>query len=182
MRRCASNSVVSLSRMTPSKSKITAIGPDMTSVREQQPRGAFDSILVRQVERFERRRVRDGRVERADDAHRRVEPFEGLFLNLRGEAFTNPAGARVLVDDQNFVTMSGDGEERLAIERHEAAKIDDARLHAVVCEPVRHAHPDVDVCAVGYNCEIVTRPAQGGATDRDRFGPRVAKSLLDAGI
>src|SRR5437660_12691761 len=107
MRRCASNSVVSLSRMTPSKSKITAISPDMASVREQEPSGALDSILARQVERFERRRVRDGRVERADDAHRRVEAFERLFLNQRGEAFANPAGARVLVDDQDLVTVPG---------------------------------------------------------------------------
>src|SRR5438477_7869213 len=157
MRRCASNSVVSLSRMTPSKSKITANSPDMTSIREQQPRGALDSIFARQIKRFERWRVRDGRVERADDAHRRVEPFESLFLNQRGEAFTNPPGARVLVNDQDLVTVSGDGEERLAIERHEAAKVEDARLHAVVREPIRHAQPDVDVGAVGHDREIVTR-------------------------
>src|SRR4029077_17050513 len=104
--------------MITSKSKTTAMRSDITSVRDEQPRGTLDSIFGRQVERFERWRVRDGGVERADNAHGRVERFKGLLLNDGGEAFPNPARAGVLVNDQDLVTVPGDGEERLAIERH----------------------------------------------------------------
>jgi hypothetical protein len=42
-------------------------------------------------ERLEWRRIRHRRVERADDAHRRVERLERLFLDDRGEALADAA-------------------------------------------------------------------------------------------
>ena len=55
-----------------------------------------------------RRRVWHRRVERAEDADRRVERLEGFFLDDRGEALADAAGPRVLVDDQHAAAVPGD--------------------------------------------------------------------------
>ena len=76
------------------------------------------------------------------------------------------------MNDEDLVTVPGEGEERIAIERHEAAKIEDALLHAVPCESLRDPHSHVHVRAVGDDRKIAARPPkrrstrQAGARDR----------------
>ena len=83
---------------------------------------ALDLRLADQERLFERRRVRHRRVERAEDADGRVERLERLFLDDRGEALADAAGARVLVDDQHAAAVARDGEHRVAIERRRAMR------------------------------------------------------------
>ena len=70
-------------------------------------------------------------------ADRRVEPLERFFLDDRGEALADAAGARVLVDDQHAVAVPRDGQHRRAIERHERAQVEDGGLDAVGARAVR---------------------------------------------
>src|SRR6185295_18750819 len=67
------------------------------SIRDQQSRRTLDERVARKIELFERRRIRHRGIQRADDADRRVERFEGFFLNDRGKAFANATGSHVLV-------------------------------------------------------------------------------------
>src|SRR5207237_2516618 len=71
--------------------------------RQQQPRGPLNVLLAWKEFFLQRRRVRHGRVERADDAHRRVEVLECLFLDDRRDRLAYGAGARVLVHDEDAV-------------------------------------------------------------------------------
>ena len=74
----------------------------------------------------------------------------------------------VLVDDQHAVAVARDGEERLAVERGEAAQVEHGGLDAVLRELLGDAHRDVHVRAVGDDREIGARPPQRGLADRDR--------------
>src|SRR5213078_4553086 len=94
------------------------------SVADQQPRRALDLGLRRQERLLERRRIRNGSVERADHTNGRVERLEGLLLDDRGEALADAAGARVLVDDKDPAAVPRYGEERLLVERREPSQVE----------------------------------------------------------
>ena len=125
---------------------------------------------------LERRRVRDGRVERADDPHRRVERLERLLLDDRGDALADAAGARVFVDDQHAAAVAGDAEDGVAVERRERAQVEHRRLDAVGGQPLGDAHRDVDVGAVGDDREVIAGAAQRRAADRQRRRRRVVQA------
>src|SRR2546423_9057805 len=92
--------------------------------RQQQPRGPLNVLLARKEFLLQRRRIRHGRVERADDAHGRVEVLEGLFLDDRRDRLADRAGASVLVDDEDAVAVPREGEDGLAVERRDGPQIE----------------------------------------------------------
>src|SRR3990172_6822027 len=92
-----------------------------------------------------------GGVGGAKEAYRRVEPFERLFLDDGGEALADPAGHRVLVDDEHFVAVARDGPQHPAIERREAPQIEHARLDPLLGQRAGHAKRDVHVGAVRHD-------------------------------
>src|SRR4029078_5036164 len=63
-----------------------------TSITHQQSRGVRNVFFLDQGELLERWRVRHRRVESAEDPDRRVERFECLFLDDRGEPLADAAG------------------------------------------------------------------------------------------
>src|SRR5207237_3215149 len=77
------------------------------SVSREEPGGSLDFRFAGQKCLFERRRIRHGRVERPDDAHGRVQRFEGLLLDNRGDALADASSARVFVHDQNAIAVAG---------------------------------------------------------------------------
>src|SRR5581483_10682451 len=139
--------------MTPSKSKMTAAST--VSVREQQPRRALHVRFARKVELFERRRIWNRRIECSDNPNGCVEKFEGFFLDDGGDAFADAAGSRILVDDQDAVTTAREGKDRGAVERHEAAQVKDAGMHAVLRERIGHARGDVDVGTIRNDRQVI---------------------------
>ena len=60
----------------------------------------------------------------------RVERFERLLLNDRGQALADAARLRVLVNDQDAVAVARDGEHGILVERREAAQIEHCGLDA----------------------------------------------------
>ena len=64
----------------------------LESVRHEQPRGPLDLSVAGKIELLERRRIRDRRVQRADDPNGSIETLEGLFLNQCRETLTDAAG------------------------------------------------------------------------------------------
>src|SRR6185436_20580760 len=108
-------------------------------VRDEKPRRALDAILAGEELVLEGRGVGDGSVQGADDAHGTVEILERLLLDDRGEALADAAGARVLVRDEHLAAVPPDGQERVAVERGEAAEVEHGRLDAVLREAVGDA-------------------------------------------
>src|SRR6266581_36081 len=103
-------------------------------VRGEQSRGALDLCLARQEGFLERRRIGNGSVESADDADGGVEILEGFLLDDGGEAFSDRAGARVFVYEEHAATMAREREQRVAIERNEAAQVEDGGLGPILGE------------------------------------------------
>ncbi len=146
--------------------------PDSVSTADQQPRGSLDFRLTGQEEFFERRRIRHRRVERTEDADGGVERFERLFLNDGCDALADTAGTGVLMDDQHAVAVSGDGEDRVAIERRERAKVQHARLDAIERQRVGDSQGRVDVRTVRNDREMTAGTAQRRFADRHRTPDR----------
>src|SRR5206468_3321279 len=112
--------------------------------------------------------LRHRRIQRADDADGRVERFEGFLLNDGGEAFADTAGARVLVNDEDLVAVTRDVQQRIAVERHEAAQIEDARSDAVRGELLGEPQSDVHERAIGNDREIASSAAHRRPAQRNR--------------
>src|SRR6185503_16201371 len=66
---------------------------NLQSIRREKTSGFLDVGFTRQECRFERWRVRHGRVEGGDDPNRRIEPLERLLLNDRGDRLADAAGS-----------------------------------------------------------------------------------------
>src|SRR6266550_2182764 len=94
-----------------------------SSVAHQLPRRLLDLLFAHQELFLQRRRVRDGGVEGAEDADGGVEVVERLFLDDGGDRLADRAGAGVLVDDEDTVAAAGEGEDRFAVEGSERAEI-----------------------------------------------------------
>src|SRR5262249_8075035 len=142
----------------------------------------LDLRLGGQEEFLERRRVRNGRVESAEDAYGRVQVFERLFLNECGEALADRAGARVLVDEEDAMAPAREREEGRAIQRDERPEIQDRGLDAVFRELLGRARRDVNVGAVRDDREILALAPERGLSERHRRGRFGGKHLLDARI
>ena len=78
--------------------------------------------------------------------------------------------------------MARDARSGVAIERHERAQVEDARLDAVRRQPFGDAQRHMHVGAVRHDREIVARAAERGLAERDRFGRFIAQRLTDARI
>ena len=89
---------------------------------------------ARQKRRLERRRIRHRRVLRRDAHDGRVEILERVLGNDRRQLAADAAGAARLVQQQRAARLRHRRQDRLAIERREAAQIDDFRVHAVGLE------------------------------------------------
>ncbi len=139
-----------------------------TSVLRQPLPRCLDLRFAWQKHFFERRRVRNRRIERADDADRRVEPFEALLLNHRGERLADAARPRVLVHDHHAAGVPRDREHGVEIERREPAQIEDGRFDARRGQALGDAEAHVNVRAVRDERQMVARAPEGRASDRQR--------------
>ena len=137
------------------------------SVGEKTPGGAFDFAFRRQIRVFERRRIRHRRIQGADDADGCVQELEGLLLDDRRDAFTDPAGPRVLVHDQHSTAAFNERQNRVPIEGHQRTEIENRRLMAVCGQTLGNTHRHVHVRAVRNDREVAPLAPQGGAADGD---------------
>src|SRR5688500_14644655 len=87
-------------------------------------------IFADEKEFFEGGRIRHGRVERAEDAHRRIKRFECLLLDDGGDAFADAAGSRVFVHDQHAIAMTRNGKDRIFVQRRQRSEIEHCRVDA----------------------------------------------------
>src|SRR6266487_6966755 len=107
-----------------------------SSICDQQSCSTLDLRIAREIELFQGRRVRNRRIEGADDADRCIEGFEGFLLDDGGEAFADAACARILVDDQHLMATARERQDSGTIQRHERSQIEHARFDAVLREPL----------------------------------------------
>ena len=97
----------------------------MSLVGGEEAGGSFDAILAGQEGVFQRRRVGDRRVEGADDSNGGIQILERFFLDDRGQALADAAGARVLVNDQDLAAVPGYARaRRLAVQRGQRSQVE----------------------------------------------------------
>ena len=84
---------------------------------------------------LEHRRVGDRAVERRDALDRRVEVFEQLLRDARGDLRAEAARQLILVRDDDPAGLLRVGGDRVPVVRDDRAQIDDRDADAVVVRP-----------------------------------------------
>ena len=132
-------------------------GKDPTRARlilAQQSRSREHFWFTNKEELLERRRIRDRRIKRAENADGRIERFERLLLDDRGNAFANAAGARVLVNNLHAIAVARDRENRMLVERREAAEVEHRGFDAFRGQLLGNAHAVMHVGAVRNHRDV----------------------------
>ena len=139
--------------------------PVAISSRDLAQRGD-DVRDLRQERLLEHRRERYRRVGRGDALRRRVEILEGLLGDRRRDLGAEPAGERVLVQDDHLRRLSHRGEHGLPVPRQDRAQVDDLDRHVVALAGGLLGR--VDHRAPGDDRDVVALPVDARLADRDR--------------
>src|SRR6185295_1694232 len=143
---------------------------------------ACDDVLDLRDERFlERRRERDGRVGCRDSAHRRVEALEGLFADRRCDLRAEPAGVRVLVQDERLRRLFDGAQHGFLVPRSERAEIDDLDGHALLSELLRRFVGGVDHRTPRDQGDVVALAVHPRLAERHRVA-LLRHLVLDAAV
>src|SRR3546814_18943675 len=106
-----------------SQSGASVLAVILTSITHDLGQRGRDADRAGEIGPFEAMRIR--RVEAGDAFDRRLEVIEAAFLHQRGEFGAEARGARRFVDDQAAAGFLPRRLDRLDIERHQGAKIND---------------------------------------------------------
>src|SRR5438067_13002110 len=109
-------------------------------VRNELACRLLDLLLARQKFFLQRRRIGHRSIERFEDSDRCVEKFKGLFLDDGRDGFTDRTAAGVFVNDHHAAAAACQAQNGFAIERHEAAQIEDRGFDSILGQSLRHAH------------------------------------------
>src|SRR4051812_2465726 len=132
---------------------ICGITTSMSSVLEEVTARLPDAVDGRQQRLLERRRERDRYVRRRHPHDRAVEVLEALLGDQRGHLGARRARRVGLVEHDHLRALADALKDRLLVERHERAQVEDADRSAV--EVLGRLERGVDHRAVGDDGEVV---------------------------
>ena len=138
---------------------------------------------LRQNHFLETRRVGDRGVEGGDPQHRRVEVCEPLLPDTCGQLGAESARQLVLVRHDDTTGLADGLADRVPVEWHQRAQVDDAHADVLPLGLLRREERALDERAPGNHGDVATLAANRGAREGNRvIGPGIGALVVGLAV
>src|SRR6202158_877756 len=155
--------------VSPSFGRITRVTVTRGRLRsscDELFRDAHDVLDLRHDGLLEMLRVRDRRLETGEPPWRAIKMVEVFLGDDRGDLAAIPTALDRLMHDEQAMRLADRSEHRVAVERHQAAQVDDLRLDALGREPRCRFEGEQHLARPRHDREIGTGTLDIGLVER----------------